>query len=116
MSLASPLQSSLSVEESLTNGVIQDPGIGIGGTVALGVSGDNPCGEKAKMGEEVVAEEVKEVTSICSDAATSTITTTTSGHSIPSQVNTMKWSSEEYLQNISISKDDVDQVEDLVSS
>ncbi len=83
MSVASPLQSSLVTEESLSiNGVLQEEPRATPSAVAvaLGVSGDKPCGEKAHMGEEVLPEQVEDCTAAttasCS-APTITPTTTT---------------------------------------
>lgn len=127
MSLASPLQSPLGLEESLTNGVGQELGLATEGPVALGVSGDKPCGEKAKMGEEVTLEEAKEATNVCDDTITTITTTTTSANgnasacdsSMPPQANAkVKWDSEEtdqYLPTFQLAASKDGSCEDRVS-
>lgn len=113
MSVSSPLQTPLVAEETLANGLLQDPG-GSGVTVALGVSGDKPCGETTNIGEETTAEEAQEATTVCvttnsTGLATSTTTSTaiqydqtTSNSSLsPQGTAKVKWTSEEADQYLS---------------
>ena len=111
MSRASPLQPSLVVDESLANGVAEkDSGLPAGAEGAsLGISGDKPCGEKAKMGEEESLEEDKGTATVCNQVVGNTTTTSVTS----TQVNSTMWSAEEekYLQNLkmSISVDSADE-------
>lgn len=117
MSVSSPLQAPLVAEETLANGLMQDPG-GLAVSVALGVSGDKPCGEKTKMGEETTVEEAQEATTlstVCVTTDSTTLATTTistgapdtNNSSIPPQGTAeVKWSreaTEQYLPNFQLS-------------
>lgn len=115
MSRASPLQPSLVVDESLANGVAEkDSGLPAEAEGAsLGISGDKPCGEKAKMGEEEILEENKDTATVCNQAVeTTTITSVTS-----TPVDSTMWSAEEekYLQNLKMSISVDSQEEERVS-
>lgn len=116
MSVSSPLQTPLMAEESLANGLVQDPG-GSVVKVALGVSGDKPCGETTKMGEETIADEAKEATTVCDSTTTITTSTATTNNisSMPQPgVATVKWSGEggQYLSSfqLSMNKDESSEV------
>ena len=115
MSVSSPLQTPITAEESLANGLVRDPG-GSVVKVALGVSGDKPCGETTKLGEETIADEAKEATTVCD--STTTITTSTATTNISSMPQpgaaTVKWSGEggQFLSSfqLSMNKDEPSEV------
>ena len=112
MSVPSPLQNPPGGEESLANGLMQDPG-GSAVTVALGVSGNKPCGETR---EETALEEAVEATSVCVATNSTSVTTTTTNSgpnntSMPPQPSAqVNWSAEEdhFLTNfqLSVNKDE----------
>lgn len=92
-------------EELATELVQQDSGLssapGPAGAVAvaLGVSGDKPCGETTKMGEETSVEESQDATTATSLATTptttSSITTTSNTNMSPQEI---KWIADEQNQ------------------
>lgn len=101
MSRASSKESSAVLEENLPSGVPDPEAAGAGGE--LGVSGDNPGTDKAKMDQETTGEEAKEAaTAVCS-----TVTLDLSVSMAPTPVNTqVKWSAEgadKYLQSLGLS-------------
>lgn len=107
MSRASPLDPPAIVEESLTNGV-QDSALcaaASDGVASLGVSGDKPCGEKAKMGEETTPQELEG--DDATEAAACNMVTVTAAGVAQTQVNApTSWSPDEadqYLQSLGMS-------------